>query len=67
MITFEPFWETIKEKNVSQYCLINEYGFSRGTLDAMRKNNSVTLRTINDICNKLNCDIADVIKYSPDK
>lgn len=67
MITFEPFWETIKKKNISQYCLIKEYGFSTGTLDALRKNDSVTLRTINDICNKLNCDITDVIKYSPDK
>lgn len=67
MITFEPFWETIKEKNISQYRLIKDFGFSTGTLDALRKNDSVTLKTINDICSKLNCDIPDVIKYSPDK
>ena len=67
MITFEPFWETIKDKNISQYSLIKDYGFSTGTLDALRKNDSVTLKTINDICNKLNIDISDIIKYSPDK
>ncbi|WP_044914167.1 helix-turn-helix domain-containing protein [Butyrivibrio sp. WCE2006] len=67
MITFEPFWETIKEKNISQYSLIKDYGFSTGTLDALRKNESVTLKTINDICNKIDCDIPDVIKYIPDR
>ncbi|WP_026492877.1 helix-turn-helix domain-containing protein [Butyrivibrio sp. XPD2002] len=66
MITFDPFWETIKEKNISQYRLIKEYGFSTGTLDALRKNESVTLKTINDICNKIDCDIPDVIRYIPD-
>ncbi len=67
VITFEPFWETIKNKNISQYTLIKDYGFSTGTLDAMRKNESVTLKTINDICNKINCDVTDVIMYKPDK
>lgn len=66
MITFEPFWETIKKKEISQYSLIKDFGFSTGTLDAMRKNESVTLKTINDICNKLQCDISDIIKYKPD-
>ena len=67
MITFDPFWETIKRKNISQYSLIKDYGFSTGTLDAMRKNESVTLKTINDICNKISCDVPDVIKYNPDQ
>ena len=51
----------------SMVSLIKDYGFSTGTLDAMRKNESVTLKTINDICNKINCDLTDVIKYNPDK
>ena len=53
MITFEPLWETLKRKNISQYTLIKEYGVSTGTLDALRKNRSVTLNTLNDLCNML--------------
>ena len=67
MITFEPLWETLKRKNISQYTLIKEYGVSTGTLDALRKNRSVTLNTLNDLCNMLQCDITDIIQFIPDK
>ena len=66
MITFDPLWETLKEKNLSQYSLIKDYGLSTGTLDALRQNRSITLNTLNDICNMLHCDIEKVIKYIPD-
>ncbi|MFR4987038.1 MAG: helix-turn-helix domain-containing protein [Lachnospirales bacterium] len=64
MITFEPFWETLKTKGISQYDLIQNYNFSTGTLDNIRKNKSITLNTLDNICTMLNCDINDVIKFT---
>lgn len=66
MITFEPLWKTLERKQISQYTLIKQYGFSTGTLDALRKNSSITLNTLNDICNILQCEVSDVIKFTPD-
>lgn len=66
MITFEPLWETMKEKKISQYSLIKDFEFSTGTLDALRKNKSITLNTLNDICNILDCNVEDVIKFTKD-
>lgn len=66
MITFEPLWETMKKKNISQYSLIKDFGFSTGTLDALRKNKSITLNTLNDICNILDCNVEHVIKFTKD-
>jgi len=66
MITFEPLWETMKRKQISQYALIKRYGVSTGTLDALRKNHSITLNTLNDICNILQCEVSDVIRFIPD-
>ena len=66
MITFDPLWDTLKSRNISQYALIKEYGFSTGTLDSLRKNRSITLNTLNDLCNILQCDITDVIEFTPD-
>ncbi len=66
MIVFDPLWETMKRKHISQYALIKEYGVSTGTLDAMRKNRSVTLHTINDLCRILQCDVGEVIRYVPE-
>ena len=67
MITFDPLWETLKRKQISQYSLINDFGVSTGTLDALRKNRSITLNTLNDICQILQCEVSDVIRFVPDK
>lgn len=37
MIVFDPLWETLRRKGVSQYALIKEHGVSTGTLDSLRK------------------------------
>ena len=66
MISFAPLWKTLDKKNISQYQLINTYGVSTGTLDALRKNKSVTLSTIQDLCRILNCTIDDVVEILPD-
>jgi Predicted transcriptional regulator len=67
MITFDPLWDTLERKKISQYTLIKEYGFSTGTLDALRKNKSITLNTLNDLCNILQCEVSEIIKFTPDK
>lgn len=64
---FDPLWETMKRRGISQYTLIKEYGVSTGTLDALRKNRSITLNTLNDLCRILQCPVEDVIRYIPDE
>ena len=66
MIVFDPLWDTMKRKKISQYTLIRDYGVSTGTLDALRKNRSVTLHTVNELCRILQCDVSDVIRYVPE-
>lgn len=63
MIVFDPLWDTMKRRNITQYALIKEHGVSTGTLDALRKNRSVTLHTINDLCRILRCGVSDIIRY----
>jgi len=67
MIVFDPLWDTMKRKHISQYTLIKEHGVSTGTLDALRKDRSVTLHTINELCRILRCDVSDIIRYVPDE
>ncbi|MDE6219492.1 MAG: helix-turn-helix transcriptional regulator, partial [Lachnospiraceae bacterium] len=45
-----------------QYQLIKEYNFSTGTLDSLRKNNSVTLNTLETLCLILDCTPNDILK-----
>ena len=62
IFTYEPLWATLKEKGITQYELINNYHFSTGTLDALRKNKSITMNTLHDICIMLDCPIEAVVK-----
>ena len=66
MITYDPLWKTLKKKGISQYSLIKDHSFSTGTLDALRKNKSITMNTLNDICSLLDCSVEEVIAYLPD-
>ena len=63
LISYEPFWHTLQKRNITQYQLIKDYNFSRGTLDALRKNQSITLNTLHDICKILNCNIEEVVTF----
>lgn len=66
MISYEPFWNTLKIKGTSQYTLINKYGISAGQLSRIRKGGSITTSTINRLCEILDCEIQDIIKYTKD-
>ena len=67
MITFEPLWETLKTKGISQYKLIKEYKISTGQLDRLRKNGNVNTYTLNLLCEILDCDLSDIAKYTNEK
>ena len=43
MISYEPLWNTLKLKKISQYQLINKYGISAGQLSQLRANNHVII------------------------
>ncbi|MGN0474897.1 MAG: helix-turn-helix domain-containing protein [Acutalibacteraceae bacterium] len=63
MIVFDRLWITMKEKKVSQYALIKQYGISTGQLDRLRKNGNVNTFTLNRLCEILNCSIEDIAEY----
>ncbi|MDO4467930.1 MAG: helix-turn-helix transcriptional regulator [Bacillota bacterium] len=67
MITFEPLWNTMKEKGISQYKLIKEYKISTGQLDRLRKNGNVSTYTLNQLCKILDCRLEDIATYTEDK
>lgn len=64
MFDYGPLWETMKRKGITQYQLINEYDFSTGTLDALRKNNSITVNTIETLCLILDCTPNDILRIT---
>ncbi len=62
MFDYSPLWETMQRKGITQYQLITDHKFSTGTLDALRKNKSVTVNTIDTLCMLLNCTPNDILR-----
>lgn len=67
MIVFDKLWDTMKEKGISQYKLIREYGISTGQLDRLRKNGNVNVFTLDTLCTILDCKLEDIATYVKDK
>jgi DNA-binding Xre family transcriptional regulator len=65
MITFDRLWVTMKKRNISQYKLIKDYGFSSGQLDRLRKNENVSTYTLDQLCSILDCRLEDIAEYRP--
>lgn len=63
MISYERLWTIMKEKGISQYKLIKEYGFSSGQLDRLRKNENISTFTLNRLCEILDCSLDDIAEY----
>ena len=63
MIKYDRLWLTMQEKGISQYKLLKEYGFSSGQLDRLRKNDNISMFTLDKLCKILDCRVEDVIEY----
>lgn len=63
MISYEPLWETMKEKGITQYSLIKNYHISAGQLSRLRNNSHVSTHTLDVLCTILNCNIEDIVMH----
>lgn len=65
MISYKPFWETIKEKKENWYTLSKKHHISDSTLHRLKHNKDISTKTINDLCRILNCNVSDILTYEP--
>lgn len=66
MISYNPLWKTLIDKNMKKMDLVKLVGISNGTLAKLGKNESVSLSIIDKICITLDCDINDVVEIKKD-
>lgn len=62
MVDYSPLWETMKQKNISQYRLLQE-GIDNKTLDSLKKGKNITLLTLEKLCVILSCTPNDVVCF----
>lgn len=62
MISFDPLWKTLFERKISKMELREKAGLSKSTFAKLGKNESITLETVEKICEALDVPIAEVVE-----
>ena len=61
MISYQPLFATMKEKNITEYNLIYKQGMSANTVHRIKKGLPITTETLDTLCYILNCEVEDII------
>lgn len=67
MINYNKLWHILIEKGMNKEQLKKTSGISSATMTKISKGESVTIKTINAICEVLQCQPGDILTWEPDK
>ncbi len=66
-ISYNRLWKLLVDKKMSKSDLRKAVEMSPQTLTKMRRDEPVTLSTLERICRVLNSDFGDIVQYIPDE
>lgn len=65
MISYQPFYDTLYKKNITEYALIYKFGLPANTIHGMKHNKPITTTTLDTLCEILQCRVEDILEYIP--
>lgn len=67
MISYAPLWKTMEEQGVTTYTLINDHGINPRTIYNLKHNKSITMYTMERLCQILHCQAESIVVFTPDQ
>ena len=67
LISYEPLWKTMDQKQITTYALINKYGINPRTIHNLKHNKSITLYTLEKLCCVLDCQAESIVQFLPEE
>ncbi len=67
MIIFDKLWITMKSRGFSTYKLREECGIDSKTIRRLKANENIETKTLNKICQALDCGIEEIAEYINEK
>ena len=67
MISYAPFYKTLKEKGITEYYLIYKQGLSSNTLHRIKHGQAISTKTLDTLCFILDCGVDGIIEYIQDE
>ena len=65
MISYQPFYETLLKKVITEYALIFKHGIPANTLHRMKHGEAITTKTLDTLCGILDCSVSGILEYIP--
>lgn len=66
-VSYKKLWKLMIDKDINKGKLCEVAEISAGTMAKMSKDEPVTLKVIERICDVLQCDIGDVVEKIPEQ
>lgn len=65
-VSYKKLFHLLIEKEMSNADLRKQAGFSANIITRLKRNNYITLQSIESICKALNCGVDDILEFVPD-
>ena len=66
MLSYRPFYQTLLRKGITEYFLIYKQGVDSNTIHRMKHGQAITTKTLNTLCEILDCRVEDILEYVTD-
>ncbi len=66
VVSYKKLFHLLIEKEMSNADLQKQAGFSANIITRLKRNNYITLQSIESICKALNCGVDDILEFVPD-
>ena len=63
LISYAPLWKTMENRGVTTYTLIHKYGINPRTINNLKHNQSITMYTLERLCQVLNCQADAIVQF----
>ena len=62
-VSYNGLWKLLIDKNMKKVDMMNQVGISSSTVAKMTNGELVSMKVLEKICEKLDCDFGDIVHY----
>lgn len=66
MMSYAPLWKTMEKRKETTYTLINKHGINPRTVYNLKHNKSITMYTLERLCQILDCTPNEIVSFTKD-
>ena len=66
-VSYKKLFHLLIEKDMTNAQLMEQAGFSANIITRLKRNEYVSMESLENICRVMNCGVDDILEFEPDK